>query len=96
VNARYGTLLLLIAFLRYALFDGVVDSREAMLSRGSSSSQSSGLTSFVSQIPLNYEVMKNQLRTTQDVLKEEQEDHRVTRVIGYLQRTDASIYGGKK
>jgi hypothetical protein len=85
-----------LLFLRYALFDGVVESREAMLSRGSSSSQSSGLISFVSQIHLNYEVMKNQLRTTQDVLKEEQEDHRVTRVIGYLQCTDASIYGDKK
>jgi hypothetical protein len=46
--------------------------------RGSSSSQSSGLRPRVSEIHLNYEVMKNQLRTTQDVLIVEQEDHRDT------------------
>jgi hypothetical protein len=66
-------------FLRYALFDGVVDSREAMPPRGSSSSQSSGLTPRVSQIHLNYVVMENQIRTMQDVLAAEQEDHRETR-----------------
>jgi hypothetical protein len=33
----------------------------------------------VSQIHLNYEAMKNQLRTIQDMLAAEQEDHRDTR-----------------
>jgi hypothetical protein len=33
----------------------------------------------VSQIHLNYETMENQLRTTQNVLAVEQEDHRETR-----------------
>jgi hypothetical protein len=47
--------------------------------RGSSSSQSSSITSRVSQIHLNYELMENQLRATQDVLTVEQEDHRATR-----------------
>jgi hypothetical protein len=65
-------------FYRFALFDGVLDSREAMSLRRSSSSTSSGLTSRVSQIHLNYETMKNQLRTMQDVLVVEQEDHRET------------------
>jgi hypothetical protein len=46
--------------------------------RGSSSSQSSGITPCVSQIHLNYEAMKNQLRATQDVMMVEQEDHRPT------------------
>jgi hypothetical protein len=41
------------------MFNGVVDSREAMPPRGNSSSQSSGLTPHVSQIDLNYEVMEN-------------------------------------
>jgi hypothetical protein len=68
VNVIYNTLLLLIAFLRYALFDGVLDSREAMPPRGSSSFQSSSLTPHVSQIHLNYEALKNQFRTTQDML----------------------------
>jgi hypothetical protein len=62
----------------YAMFDGVVDSREAMPLRGSSSFQSSCLTPCVSKIHLNYEAMKNQLRTTQDVLTVEQEDHTET------------------
>jgi hypothetical protein len=78
VNTRYGTLLLLIAFLRYAMFNRVVDSREAMPLRGSSSSQSTGLTPRVSQIHLNYEAMENQLSTMKDVLTAEQEDHRET------------------
>jgi hypothetical protein len=65
-------------FCRYALFDGVVDSRETMSPRGSSSSQSSGITSCVSQIHLNYEAMENQLRATQDMMMVEQEDHRAT------------------
>jgi hypothetical protein len=52
--------------------------------------------SRVSQIPLNYETMENELKTTQDVLVTEQEDHRDTRVVECLQRTDESIYGGKK
>jgi hypothetical protein len=60
VNTRYMTLLLLFAFLkRYAMFNGVVDSREAISSRGSSLSQSSGLTSHVSLIHLNYKRMEN-------------------------------------
>jgi hypothetical protein len=51
-----------LLFLWYALFDGVVDSREAMLPRGSSSSRSFGLTPDVSQIHLNYKRMENQLK----------------------------------
>jgi hypothetical protein len=66
-------------FLGFTLFDGVLDSREAMLPRRSSSFTSSGLTPRVSQIYLNYESMENQLRMTQDVLAAEQEDHRETR-----------------
>jgi hypothetical protein len=40
---------------------------------------SSGLTPRVSQIHLNYEMIENQLRTTENVLAAEQEDHRETR-----------------
>jgi hypothetical protein len=65
-------------FGRLALFDGVLDSREAVPPRRSSSSTSSGLTPCVSQIHLNYEAMENDLRTTKDVLAVEQENHRVT------------------
>jgi hypothetical protein len=54
--------------LKFALFDGVLDSREAMPPKRSSSSTSSGLTPCVSQIHLNYESMENLLRTMQDVL----------------------------
>jgi hypothetical protein len=69
----------LIAFFgRFALFDGVLDSREAMPPRRSSSSMSSGLTPRISQIHVNYEVMENDLRTIKDVLAVEQENHRVT------------------
>jgi hypothetical protein len=50
-----------------------------MSPKGSSSSQSSSLTPRVSQIHLNYEAIENQLKTTQDVLAVEQEDHRDTR-----------------
>jgi hypothetical protein len=57
----------------FALFDGVLDSREAMPPRQSSSSTSSGLIPYVSQIHLNYESMENQFRTTQKVLAAEQE-----------------------
>jgi hypothetical protein len=56
----------------------VLDSGEAMTLEPGSSSMSSGLMSRVSQINLNYESMENQLRTTQDVLGTEQEDHRET------------------
>jgi hypothetical protein len=66
-------------FGMYALFDGVADFREAMPPRGSSSSQSPGITPHVSQKHLNYEATENQLRMTQDVLMVEQEDHKVTR-----------------
>jgi hypothetical protein len=66
-------------FERFALFDGVLDSREAVPLRRSSSSTSSGLMPHVSQIHLNYEAMKNDLRMTKDVLAVEQENHRVTR-----------------
>jgi hypothetical protein len=62
----------------FSLFDGVLDSREAMQPRQSSSSTSSGLTPRVSQIHLNYEAMENDLRTIKDVLAVEQENHRVT------------------
>jgi hypothetical protein len=44
-------------FWRFALFDGVLDSREAMPPRWSSSSTSSSLTPRVSQMHLNYESM---------------------------------------
>jgi hypothetical protein len=57
----------------------VLDSREAMPLRQSSSSTSSNLTPCVSQIHLNYESMENHLRTTQDVLVAEQEHHGETR-----------------
>jgi hypothetical protein len=60
------------------LFDGVVDSKEAMPPRGSSSLMSFGLTPCVSQIHLNYEMMKNQLTMMQDILTVEPEDHRDT------------------
>jgi hypothetical protein len=66
-------------FWRFTLFDGVLDSREAMLLRQSSSSTSSGLTPHVSHIHLNYVSMENELRTTQEVLTAEQEEHRETR-----------------
>jgi hypothetical protein len=56
----------------------VLDSREAMPPRQSSLSTSSGLMPHVSQIHLNYESVKNQRRTTQNVLAAEQEDHRET------------------
>jgi hypothetical protein len=45
----------------------VVDSREAMSLRGSSSSQSSSFMPRVSQINLKYERMENQFRATQEV-----------------------------
>jgi hypothetical protein len=81
VNARYDILPMLIAFLRYALFDGMVDSGEAMSSKGSSSFQSSDIMPRVSQINLNYEVMENQLKATQGTLAVEQEEHRATREL---------------
>jgi hypothetical protein len=56
----------------------VLDSREAMPLRQNSSSMSSGLTPHVSHIHLNYESMQNELRSMQDVLAAEQEDHRET------------------
>jgi hypothetical protein len=67
----------MLFFGRFALFDGVLDSREAMPPRRSSPSTSSGCTPRVSQIHLNYEAMKNDLRTIKDVLAVEQENHRV-------------------
>jgi hypothetical protein len=63
----------------FALFDGVLDSREVMPSRRSSLSTSSGLMPHVFQINLNYEAMENDLRTTKDVLAVEQENQRVMR-----------------
>jgi hypothetical protein len=66
-------------FYRFVVFDRVMDSREAMPPRRSSSSTSSGPTPRVSQIHLNYESMQNELRSTQDVLVVEQEDPRETR-----------------
>jgi hypothetical protein len=59
-------------FWRFALFDGVLHSREAMPPRWSSSSTSSGLTPHVSRIHLNYESMENWLRMMQKVLTVEQ------------------------
>jgi hypothetical protein len=47
--------------------------------RQTSSSTSSGLMPHVSQIHLNYETMKNQLRMTQDMLAMKQENHREMR-----------------
>jgi hypothetical protein len=63
---------------RFAQFDGVLDSRKAMPLWQSSSSMSSGLMPHASQIHLNNEMMKNQLRTTQDMLVVKQENHRET------------------
>jgi hypothetical protein len=74
----------------------VLDSSDARPLRASSSFQSSDLMPRVSQIHLNYEEMENQLRTTQDVLAVEQENHRDMRVIECFQHTDVSVYGGKK
>jgi hypothetical protein len=48
----------------FALFDGVLDSREAVPLRQSSSSMSSGLTPHVSQMHLNYESMQDDPRET--------------------------------
>jgi hypothetical protein len=82
VNARYGTSYYCwLLFLRFALFDGVLGSREAMPLRRSSSSTSSGLTPCVSHINLNYESMENQLRTTLEMLAVKQEEHRETREL---------------
>jgi hypothetical protein len=50
-----------------------------MSPRGNSSSTSSGLMPRVSQIHLNYEAIENHLKTMQDVLAVEQQDHRDTR-----------------
>jgi hypothetical protein len=66
-------------FGRFALFDGVLDSREAMPLRWSSSSTPSSLTPHVSKIHLNYEAMENDLKTMKDVQAMEQENHRVKR-----------------
>jgi maleate cis-trans isomerase len=60
------------------MFNRVVDSREPMPPRGSSSSQSSSITPHVSRIHLNYELTENHLREMQEVLMAEQEDHRAT------------------
>jgi hypothetical protein len=49
-------------FYRFALFDGVLDSREAMSLRRSSSSMSSSLTPLVSPIHLNYEMMEKSIQ----------------------------------
>jgi hypothetical protein len=57
----------------------VLDSREAMPLRQSSSSTSSGHMPRVSQIHLNCEVMENELRMLKDMLALEQENHRETR-----------------
>jgi hypothetical protein len=42
-------------FLSYALFNGVVDLREVMSSKGTSSQSSSDLTPYVSQMHLDYD-----------------------------------------
>jgi hypothetical protein len=55
----------------YDLFDGMVDLREAMLSKGSSSQSSSGLMPRVSQIHLDYDRVEEQLIATQDELAAE-------------------------
>jgi hypothetical protein len=51
-------------FLRFALFDGVLDFKKAMLPRRSSSSSSTGPTPRVSHMHLNYESMQDELRET--------------------------------
>jgi hypothetical protein len=80
VNARYDTSYYCwLLFLKVCSVRWGAGLQEAIPPRGSSSSQPSGLTPRVSQIHLNYEAMKNQLRTTQDALAAEQEDHRETR-----------------
>jgi hypothetical protein len=53
------------------MFDGVIDSTEAISSKGSSfQSSSSGLTLHVSQIHLNYSRVEEHLRVTQDEMAE--------------------------
>jgi hypothetical protein len=74
----------------------VLDSREAMPPRQSSSPTSSGLMPRVSQIHLNYEVMENQLRMMQDVLVVEQENHKEMRGSVNTFNTDTSIPNAKK
>jgi hypothetical protein len=72
VSVRYGTSYYCrLLFLRIALFDGMLDSREAMPPRRNSSSTSSGLMPHVSQIHLNYEAMENQLKTMQAMMATE-------------------------
>jgi hypothetical protein len=67
--------MLIAFFCRFARFDGVLYSREAMPTRQSSSSMSSCLTSCVSQIHLNYGTMKISSERRKR-LAAEQEDHR--------------------
>jgi hypothetical protein len=49
VNVSYETLLLIIAFLRFTIFDDLVHSREAKTWRGSSSPSSSGASHRISE-----------------------------------------------
>jgi hypothetical protein len=57
-------------FWRFALFDGVLDSREAMPPRWSSSSMSSALTPRVSQMNLNYQSMQDELREMRELVND--------------------------
>jgi hypothetical protein len=57
----------------------VVDSSEAMPSRGSSSQSSSNLTPRISQIHLDYNRVQEELRATREELATERETNRLTR-----------------
>jgi hypothetical protein len=77
VNGRYRTLFLF--FKMYALFDGVVDLREASSSKGSPFQSSFGLTPHISQKHMDYSRMQEELRAMQDELVAERETNRATR-----------------
>jgi hypothetical protein len=69
-----------------------------MPSRGSSSSQSSGLMPHVSQIHLNYDRVEEQLKATQDELAVEREASRAMRdsLAAYNARMQAFMVVRKK
>jgi hypothetical protein len=75
LNVRFNTLLLMFAcFLRFGLFDGVVDSRETRPSKGISSQSSSDVTSCITQREMEYQRMQDELRRTSEVLVRTKQD----------------------
>ena len=73
VNENYYSLLIFITkfFLRFAMFPGVLDSREARPSRGSSSQSSPSFSPRISQRDLQVQKMEEQLKQTQEELAAE-------------------------